>query len=227
MNIVITNDDGFGEPGLETLYNAVSKMGEVFIIAPREAQSGVGHQVTLNGNLHGEKIDSNKYIVDGSPVDCVRLALKVFAPSAEWLISGINPGANLGTDVYPSGTVAAAREAAILGFKAIAVSQFIARDQMIDWHITGHHVSEILSIIMTKNLSIGQFWNINLPHPIESLSTLEYKYCALDKHSQDYIFKNHSDEYEYEGSIYDRPFSIGSDVDVCFGGKISVTLMEI
>jgi len=227
VKIVITNDDGFGEPGLETLYNAVSKMGEVIIIAPREAQSGVGHQIMLNGNLHAEKTDYNKYIVDGSPADCARLALKVFAPSADWLISGINPGANLGTDVYPSGTVGAAREAAILGFKSIAVSQFIARDQPIDWHLTGHHVSEILSVIMTENLSIGQFWNINLPHPIESMSTLEYNYCGLDKHSHDYIFKNYSDEYEYKGTIYDRPFSVGSDVDVCFGGKISVTLMEI
>lgn len=226
MKIVITNDDGHEEPGLAALYQAVRPLGEVVIVAPEAAQSGVGHSITLKDGVYAKKITGDKYVVKGSPADCTRLALKVFAPDADWLIAGINPGANLGTDVYPSGTVASAREAAILGKKAIAVSQYIAEGHDIDWAITGFHVAEILPVIMEKELAAGQYWNINLPHPLDYQSVPETKFCRLEKQPHDYIFLGDSEMYYYEGSVHNRPRAAGSDVDVCYSGRISVTLMD-
>ena len=227
MKIVLTNDDGYNEPGLAALYRGVLSMGNVIIVAPRDPQSCAGHRVTLSDPLRVEQVSDFKYIVDGSPADCTRLALKQFSPSADWLIAGINPGANLGTDVYQSGTVAAAREAAISGCKAIAVSQYIAPDQKIDWEVTGQHIAKILSHVMKKTLNHGQFWNINMPHPVTAASVLECQFCELDKNSHDYTFQKNSDQYQYTGIIHNRPRSTGKDVDVCFGGKISITRLEI
>ncbi|MBC2717786.1 MAG: 5'/3'-nucleotidase SurE [Desulfobacteraceae bacterium] len=227
MKIVLTNDDGHDEPGLTALYRGVLSMGEVIIVAPRDPQSSAGHRVTLKEPIRVEKISSFKYVVDGSPADCTRLALKHFAPSADWLIAGINPGANLGTDVYQSGTVAAAREAAILGYKAIAISQYIAPDQKINWEVTGQHVTKILSRVMKKTLNHGQFWNINIPHPVTASSVLEYQFCRLDKNSHEYTYQKNSDQYQYTGIIHNRPRTTGKDVDVCFGGQISITLLDI
>ena len=227
MKIVLTNDDGYNEPGLAALYRGVLPMGKVIIVAPRDPQSCAGHRVTLNDPLRVEQVSNFKYIVDGAPADCTRLALKQFSPSADWLIAGINPGANLGTDVYQSGTVAAAREAAISGYKAIAVSQYIAPDQKIDWEVTGQHVAKILSRVMKKTLNHGQFWNINMPHPVTAASVLECQFCELDKNSHDYTFQKNSDRYQYTGIIHNRPRTPGKDVDVCFGGKISITLLNI
>jgi 5'-nucleotidase len=227
MKIVLTNDDGFNEPGLIELAKQVKPMGEIMIVAPKNPQSIAGHRVTLKEPIPVERVSENEYIVDGSPADCTRLALKKFMPDAHWVIAGINPGANLGTDVYQSGTVAAAREAAILGCKAVAVSQYIAPNQKIDWEITGQHVARILSIIMGKKLDSGNFWNINLPHPIHDLSILEYNECDLDKKPHLFDFKIENGQYRYSGIFHNRPRTQGRDIDICLSGKIAVSKIEI
>lgn len=227
MKIVLTNDDGYNEPGLITLSRVLASMGDIITVAPRHPQSSCGHWVTLRTPIAVEKISSRRYIVDGSPADCVRLAIKEFAPDADWVISGINPGANLGSDVYQSGTVAAAREAAILAKKAIAISQYIAPEQQIDWEVTGLHVKKILTEIVTKPLGDGCFWNINMPHPLTASSAPEHIICDLDTHPHDYSYQRNSDQYLYSGIIHHRPRSRGKDVHVCFGGSISLTLLEI
>ena len=104
--------------------------------ARRGPSPASAHRVTTRSALRVEQLDTDKFSVDGTPADCVRLALKKLAPDAAWLVAGINPGANLGSDVYNSGTVAAAREAAILGVRSIAISQYIARDHEVNWE---HH----------------------------------------------------------------------------------------
>lgn len=227
MKIVITNDDGHDAPGLAALYEAGSRLGEVLIVAPEVPQSGVGHCITLKDGVFAKKVRADKYVVQGSPADCARLAIKVFAPDAQWLISGINPGANLGTDIYPSGTVAAAREAAILGRKSIALSQYIARDHSIDWSVTTYHALRLLPVIMGKELGPGQYWNVNFPHPLRTDSLPAHQLCEPEKQPHDYIFFNNSDHYYYDGSIHDRPRAAGSDVDVCFSGHVAVTRMQL
>ena len=227
MKIVLTNDDGYGEPGLFALSKAVAFLGEVIIVAPKMPQSYCGHRVTMRTPIGVEYPEPNHFVVNGSPADCTRLALKKFVPDADWVIAGINPGANLGSDVYQSGTVAAAREAAILGTKAIAISQYIAKDWDLDWDAARYHAEKIFTVMMKQHLHPGQFWNINLPSPITSSSKIDHKICPLDKHPHSYRFVEKDGAYYYKGVIHNRPKSIGSDVDVCFGGSISVTRLEL
>lgn len=227
MKIVITNDDGYGEPGLSALSKAVAPLGNVIRVAPKDGHSFCGHRVTMKSPIQVDHPEPHHHVVHGAPADCTRLALKVFAPDADWVIAGVNPGANLGTDVYQSGTVAAAREAAILGVRAIAVSQYVAAGTTIDWTATGWLTAKILRILMQKPIQIGQYWNVNLPSPISIPTVPAHIVCPMDKHPHDYEFTPEGEKYRYKGIIHDRPRSAGSDVDVCFNGSISVTLMAL
>ncbi len=131
--LVLTNDDGIDAPGLDALREAVSGLGHVMAVAPAGPQSGCGHAVTTHRPIWHEARGLGQFAVEGTPADCVRLALHHLAPEASWFLSGINAGGNLGVDVYHSGTVAGAREAVLHGRPAIAVSQYIAKGRPIDW----------------------------------------------------------------------------------------------
>lgn len=228
MKIILTNDDGIDAPGLQTLARCVRGAGDLIIVAPAEAQSGIGHCVTVRTPIRVQEIDTNVYRVEGTPADCSRIALKQLAPDAGALIAGINPGANLGSDVYHSGTVAAAREAAILGCPAIAASQYIARDQQIDWDITGYHAKPVLKMLIARQLPKAHFWNVNLPHPLTKDTDLSFQFCGLDTHPHRYEYVKNGDEFTYNGSIHERPRDPGTDVAVCFDeGKISITQIAV
>jgi len=125
--ILVTNDDGIHAPGLAALVDAARTIGEVFVIAPMVEQSGVAHSITLSRPLRVTEVERNDglfgYGVDGAPADCVKLAVRrLLGRKPDLLLSGVNLGANLGINVFYSGTVAAAREGAILGIASVAVS---------------------------------------------------------------------------------------------------------
>jgi 5'-nucleotidase len=174
-----------------------------------------------------EKVDPQQFVVDGAPADCTRLALKSLAPDADWVVAGINPGANLGTDVYQSGTVAAAREAAILGVRAIAISQYISRGGAIEWAHTRELALRTISRLFIEELSPGEYWNVNLPHPLNGPKPIDYAVCPLDRNAHDYQYIKDGDGYRYQGIIHERPRDTGGDVDVCFGGRVAVTKLSI
>jgi len=227
MKIVITNDDGFGEPGIEALQTILQTLGKVVVVAPKQPHSFSGHRVTLKEDIPVEQVDSRNFVVDGAPADCTRLALKALAPDADWVVAGINPGANLGTDVYQSGTVAAAREAAILRVRAIAISQYISRGGAIEWEYTREHAFEMISRLFGEELGPGEYWNVNLPHPLKVLEPVDYEVCPLDRNAHEYFYVSDGDAYRYQGIMHERPRDVGRDVDVCFGGKIAVTKLAI
>jgi 5'-nucleotidase len=227
LKIVITNDDGYDQPGLTALAQVLRPLGEVTVVAPAAPQSHVGHRVTMKTPIRVDRTETDTYVVHGTPADCSRLAIKAIVPDADWLVAGINPGANLGSDVYQSGTVAAAREAAILGKRAMAFSQYIARDWTIDWPATQLHAARQLAALLAQPLAAGQFWNVNLPSPLTTACVLEHRFCPADKHPHRYRYTQDADSYHYEGIIHDRPRRPGSDVDVCFSGMIAITRMEI
>jgi len=227
LKFIITNDDGYGEPGLESLVKAAQTMGTAIVAAPKEPHSFVSHRVTVKEPLRVEQTETDRYIVHGSPADCTRLALKSLAPDADWVLAGINPGANLGNDVYQSGTVAAAREAAILGTRSLAVSQYVAPGQTVDWDAAQNHTARVLAAIIEHVLDPGQFWNMNLPSPLPQDGDIPWEVCPRDRHAHAYRFVKKGDWYHYDGNIHDRPHKSGSDVDVCFNGGIAVTRMEI
>ena len=120
---LVTNDDGIHAAGLSALADALAELGEVWVIAPEREQSACGHALTLHRPLRAVPMGERRFAVNGTPSDCVNLAVLGFMPERPVLVvSGINHGANLGDDVTYSGTVSAAMEATLLGVPAIAVS---------------------------------------------------------------------------------------------------------
>ena len=228
MKIVITNDDGIDAPGLDTLHDCLRPLGDIVTVAPQHPQSGSAHRITVRDPIRFHQLDSNRFSINGTPADCARVALKRFVPDADWLISGINPGANLGSDVYNSGTVAAAREAAILGYRAIAISQYIARDQQIEWAATGYHAGRVLKMLLDQDLAHKYFWNVNLPHPLNLDTDVDYQFCGLDTHPHRYTYDQQGDKLIYQGTIHERPRDADKDVAVCFDThKIAITCLAV
>ena len=123
MKILLSNDDGVHAPGLRILYEELKKLGQVKVVAPLEEMSATGHSLTISRPLRLLEVDKDFYCVSGSPADCVSMGVRqVFKSMPDIVVSGVNRGANLGQDVYYSGTVSAAREGCILGLPAYAVS---------------------------------------------------------------------------------------------------------
>src|SRR5512142_2273979 len=121
--ILVTNDDGIHAEGLHALAAALDELGEVYVVAPDREQSAVGHALTLHRPLRVDKVAERKFAVNGTPSDCVNLAVLGLLPEPPVLVaSGINHGTNLGDDVTYSGTVSAAMEGTLLRVPSIAVS---------------------------------------------------------------------------------------------------------
>lgn len=126
MKFLVTNDDGIDASGIKYLVDSLQDYGEVCVVAPSQERSGTGHAITTHQPLRLTKVERfpgvESYMVDGTPTDCVKMALQALGYQPDLVVSGINLGANLGTDVLYSGTVAAAIEGVICGFPAMAVS---------------------------------------------------------------------------------------------------------
>src|SRR5262245_16616171 len=121
--ILVTNDDGYRSEGIHVLAEALKPLGDVTIVAPMDEASAIGHALTLRRPLRLEKMRDGVYAVDGTPTDCVNMAVtQIYKGLPAMVVSGINKGWNLGDDVTYSGTVAGALEGALLGVPAIAVS---------------------------------------------------------------------------------------------------------
>ena len=132
--ILITNDDGVYSEGIRALADALAPLGEVIIVAPTEEASAIGHALTLKRPLRLEMLAPGMYAVDGTPTDCVNLAItKVFKGLPDFVASGINKGWNIGDDITYSGTVAGALEGALLGVPGMAVSLRHSRDNVYDF----------------------------------------------------------------------------------------------
>lgn len=236
MKILLTNDDGIGAPGLATLLGAVAGMGEIAVVAPQGVQSGASHAMTDRTPLRVVPYDlpgaHMAHAVDGKPADCTRLGLCHYANDSEWVFSGINSGGNLGVDAYYSGTVGAAREAAILGRPAIAVSQYIRDAKTLNWERAGHWTRAVIDQIMAREFTPGLFWNVNLPQPKDEAHTpaMVVAPLAAEPHMVGYHQGEdvgESSVFHYRGRYQDRPRPQGSDVDVVFGGDICITPMRL
>jgi 5'-nucleotidase len=130
MLLLISNDDGILARGLACLERAARPLGDVFVVAPDREQSATSHSLTLHHPLRPVQLEENRWQVDGTPTDCVMLAIEQLMPKRpDFVLSGINHGPNMGEDVLYSGTVAAAMEGLALGVPAIAVS-FAGRDTL-------------------------------------------------------------------------------------------------
>ena len=225
MTIILTNDDGINAPGIRALQQAVT--GESIIVAPNKQYSGCGHQVTTHQGIKLEQKTVTEYSLDGTPTDCTRMAITQIATDTQLVLSGINAGGNLGTDVYISGTVAAVREAAIHGIPGIAISHWIKRPLVINWQQATRWTSRVLQDLLARPLPRGSFWNVNLPHLEPHQPEPKIILCEPSTDPLPVDFRVEGNTYYYHGEYAKRDRTPGTDVDVCFGGNIAVTLISL
>jgi 5'-nucleotidase len=225
--LLLTNDDGIDAPGLAALARAAASFGEARTVAPFGAQSGCSHKITTDERVPIEERGPGRYAVDGTPADCVRLALHHLAGPVDWVLSGINAGANLGVDVHHSGTVAAVREGVIHGIPGIAVSQYIARGYPIDWDRAASWTAHVLTILLDRPLPPETFWNVNLPHPGPEVGEPEVVFCPVDPSPHPLAYRLVEGGAEYASVYPERPRRPGWDIDVCFGGAIAISCVHL
>ncbi len=164
IRILITNDDGYHSEGIIALEQALSGIGDVYVVAPASEMSGASHSLTLSRPLRIRQIDARHWTVDGTPTDCVTLALnRILPPDLRPHIcaSGINHGPNLGDDATYSGTVAGALEATILGVPGLAFSLVVSRSQ--DFTESIKVVREITQKAINEGLPENTLLNVNVP----------------------------------------------------------------
>ena len=162
MKILISNDDGFFAPGLKALAEAMSKIGDVTVVAPNKDYSGASNSLTLDRPLVVNQHDENIYSVNGTPADCVHLAITgLLSEAPDIVVSGINNGANMGEDTIYSGTVAAAMEGFMLGVPALAIS--LASKHGAHFGTAAAVATDVVRKFQTGRFNEKYLLNINVP----------------------------------------------------------------
>ena len=172
--VLVTNDDGVHAPGIKALAGALAALGEVHVVAPDREVSACGQSLTLKHPLRAEKIQDQVYSVDGTPADCVNLALvKLLPRRPDLVVSGINRGANLGEDVFYSGTVGGAREGTFFRVPSMAVS-LAARTEN-DFSQAAAVALKLAGMVLEKGLPERTLLNVNVPSgtPVGAMITVQ------------------------------------------------------
>jgi 5'-nucleotidase len=161
--ILVTNDDGVHSDGIHALADALKPLGQVLVVAPHVEASAIGHALTLRRPLRMEHLRDGVYEVDGTPTDCVNIALtKLYETPPDLIVSGINKGYNLGDDVTYSGTVSGALEGALLGVRSIAVSQERSRGAY-DFRHAAAAAAAIARLVLRDGIPPQTFLSLNVP----------------------------------------------------------------
>jgi 5'-nucleotidase len=162
MKILLSNDDGYQAPGLQALADALARLGEILVVAPDQDRSGASNSLTLVNPLRARTMENGFIRVDGTPTDCVHLAITgLLDEEPDLVVSGINAGSNMGDDVLYSGTVAAATEGRFLGLPAIAISM---NSHEPDYFETGARVAlELVQRLIRTPLAENVILNVNVP----------------------------------------------------------------
>lgn len=173
MHILVSNDDGYRAPGIQALAKALRKVAKVTVVAPDRDRSGASNSLTLESPIRIWEAGSDVFSVDGTPTDCVHLAITGFLdPVPEMVISGINAGSNMGDDVLYSGTVAAAMEGRTLGRPAIAISLCSHAPQ--HFETAGHVAQRVLEQLTNDPLPADTILNVNVPDlPLDQIKGFE------------------------------------------------------
>ena len=182
MKILLTNDDGLHAPGIEVFGRVVPRFGDLWVVAPHEERSGASHALTMNEPLRVLDHGPQRYASTGTPVDCVYLAIhSIIGGMPDLVLSGINKGANLGDDVLYSGTVGAAREAALNDLPALAVSlATTGKGTELHFDAAGEIAARVIAALIKDPLPPGVFLNLNVPNlPLNELQGI--KVCGLGR----------------------------------------------
>ena len=230
MKIILTNDDGIDAPGLQSLLGCVQDERKIIIVAPTQPQSGIAHKVTTRSPIRVNKLGSNRYSVDGTPSDCVHLALTGFLDDEpDLVVSGINHGANLGDDVIYSGTVAAALEGRFLGLPTIAVS--LVGRQLQHFDTAARVAAELVAKLDRSELAPDVVLNVNVPNrPFAELEGIRATRLGF-RHKSEQIIK---DTDPYGRAIYwvgpageGQDAGEGTDFHAVENGAASVTPLRV
>jgi 5'-nucleotidase len=232
MKSLLTNVDGILAQGLWALYRALKSHHEVVVVAPERERSAVGHGITLHKPLRVHKVDINGesgWTVNGTPADCVKIAIvELLDGRPDMVISGINPGANVGVNLNYSGTVAAAKEAALYHVPAMAVSIQSADDPSFDR--AAHYIAGLARLVKSRGLPPGVFLNINIPNLVPN-QALEIKITHQGSDLYDEYFEKRRDPrnrvYYWQG-FETLPTYSHSDADgaALAAGYISITPVQ-
>ena len=238
MRILLTNDDGIYAPGLAAMEKELRRIGEVHVAAPVTEQSGVGHSITYLTPLLCKQIFEGErfrgYAVEGSPADCVKLAVSQLIPEpVDVVVSGINGGLNVGINVLYSGTVAAAIEGAFFRLNSFAVS--LEYDPHADFEMAAKLAVTIIQQVLKQQSRPPQLFNINLPTAAVQLAAaggtpaVECVPMGVERYGEQYICRQDPKGRNYYWSTNDpkpRRTAHATDLTVVSDGNISITPLK-
>lgn len=188
MRILISNDDGYGAVGIEALAEQLEKKWEIYIIAPQEEKSGTSQAITVRTPLTMDWHAKNRVAINGFPADCINVGIvSPYFPDFDLVISGINHGPNMGTDVIFSGTVAAARQALMHGISGIAVSLDSRFGTPEDFQRGALHIVEFVEKIQHLDLHPPYLLNVNLPAQTKNIRGFRFTELGHREYIDEYV----------------------------------------
>jgi 5'-nucleotidase len=230
MRILLSNDDGYFAPGLAALAEALHGLGDVVVVAPEQNRSGASNSLTLDRPLHLKKAANGYYFVNGTPTDCVHLAVTgMLDDLPDIIVSGINHGANMGDDTIYSGTVAAATEGFLLGIPSIAIS--LTSFEGINYETAGLVARELVERYIRDPIKEPVLLNVNVPDiPYSELNGMEITRLGR-RHKAEPVVKMISPRNETvywigaAGAAADA--GAGTDFNAVERGFVSITPLQI
>ena len=259
-NVLLTNDDGIDAPGIRALFESVTHAFRthrpqdsvrILVVAPDRCRSECGHSIETSRPLRFATVRDDWHSVDGTPVDCIRVAHYAMDFRPDLVFSGINAGANLGVNLMVSGTFAAAREASLLGIPAMAASHYRHPDIPKTWDHTPAWLCETIGQFLETNLGgdsddgehdAGELmptrqksrgptplWNVNLPAIAPQPNHIpERVHCLVDRCPIDRAGRIQSDgRVDFDLDFHARPRESGRDVEQCFDGRITISKLDV
>ncbi|MGE5327088.1 MAG: 5'/3'-nucleotidase SurE [Deltaproteobacteria bacterium] len=231
LTILLSNDDGYNAPGLQALIDALEPVSDLYVAAPADNQSGKGHSITMGKPLYVQEENRPNgriyYAINATPATCVRLGLEKLMPrKPDLVVSGINRGENLGLIVYYSGTLGAAREAAMSGLPSIAVS--MGGNDKKDYAATADYVRELIQQLQERRLiRHGFFLNVNVP--AGSHKGVRVTRLAMTAGKSTYERRTDKDGRPYFWQNWQPPAdgSEGTDVWAFVRGYITITPLAL
>jgi 5'-nucleotidase len=230
MRVLISNDDGIHAPGIAALYDAVKDLAEVHVVAPESERSAVGHAITISNPLKTKKVFRNGeffgYAVEGTPADCVKLALSALLPEPpDFVISGINLGPNAGISVLYSGTVSAATEGTVLGIPSMAISLNTFTDPI--WETAQQVARAMLLRLQADSLPQDTLLNVNVPN----IPFADIKGSRITRMGRSRYIETFERRTDPRGNVYfwmDGELALleeaaGTDIDALAAGYVSLT----
>ena len=234
MKFLVSNDDGIQSEGILQLAASLMPFGEVVVAAPDMERSATGHAITMSRPLRVRKVklpglSVEAYAIDGTPADCVKLGIdELLEGKPDYVFTGINRGANLGTDVLYSGTVSAAVEGCIMGVRSAAFSLLFG--ETMDYSYAGKVAAEVVRILRDKDLTPDTLVNVNIPNvPEDQIRGMMVTKLGHRKYSKNYEKRQDPRGRTYywlAGELIEEPLDWDMDIEATKNHYVSITPLD-